>query len=297
MVTSSSAAQKLLSQIINNLLFLVPQVLQHVDVHVSLGNPGAIGVRHRAAQHSMVDNVTIVIEDSVGVGIQSLPGSGGVSRSVAVIGGHIGLDLRNTQPTTPVTNVTLLNQSCAAVVYSGQQSLVLVAANINVGVAATAAIAVPGGNATCTVALPDDPGVRPGPLRSEGQVVLVDGSVSRIEPTGQANHGAVKCTHVITDTSVVLRNTWLKGCGTAVTIVSPVSTRPNPAAMTVSSAAEWSHVDTIAVGVEPAPTTPADQPGLNKTMQFHASISTPQLTSSDRIVNVSSSPEGPPPAL
>ena len=282
------------------------QVLQHVDVHVSSGNPGAVGVRHRAAQHSMVDNVTVVLDGTVGVGVQSLPGSGGCTKSLTVVGGHIGLDLRTTQPTTPVVGLTLVGQTCTGVLYSGQQTLVLVAANITVASSASAAVVVPSGDAMCgSVQLPVNPGTRPGPQRSVGQVVIVDSVVSRLGGnygggSGRANAVNVQargCAHVTSDTSVLLRNVWLAGCDVAINFSSPTAGRVAADSVRLPDHAGWTHVDTVAVGIEPSPTTPSDQPGINRTLQYQSPIYNPMRMDTDRVVNLTSVSTEPPAAM
>ncbi|MBE0537472.1 MAG: hypothetical protein IH624_17550, partial [Phycisphaerae bacterium] len=73
------------------------QMFVGIDVAVGKGNAGAVGIRHRAAQGSGVQDCTI---DATGglTGLEGGAGSGGSHAGVTVIGGRIGMDLRQTQP-------------------------------------------------------------------------------------------------------------------------------------------------------------------------------------------------------
>ncbi|RMG04349.1 MAG: hypothetical protein D6741_01170 [Planctomycetota bacterium] len=105
------------------------QMLIGIDVVIERGNPGAVGIRHRAAQGSGVQDCTI---DARGAfcGLEGGAGSGGSHANVTIIGGRIGLDLRETQPAPTVTGFTLIDQEEAAVVVSSRQSAVLVGTTI-----------------------------------------------------------------------------------------------------------------------------------------------------------------------
>ena len=70
------------------------QVLRGVDIAIDVGNRGAIGIRHRAAQLSAIEDVTIHLGADGYVGIEGLPGAGGSATNVAVIGGRYGIDAR-----------------------------------------------------------------------------------------------------------------------------------------------------------------------------------------------------------
>jgi hypothetical protein len=87
-----------------------PEVEQHLDepdvvnldIVIGEGNPGAIALRHQAAEGSAIEDCTIDATHGL-AGIQGGIGSGGGSAGVTVIGGRIGLDftgyLSGTQPT------------------------------------------------------------------------------------------------------------------------------------------------------------------------------------------------------
>ena len=86
------------------------QMLVNLDVVIGEGNPGAIAVRHQAAEGSAIEDCTIDATHGL-TGIQGGIGSGGSSAGVTVIGGRVGLDftgyLSGTQPTPVITGFTL----------------------------------------------------------------------------------------------------------------------------------------------------------------------------------------------
>ena len=86
------------------------------------GNVGAVGVRLRGAQGSGLEDVTVDVGPGL-VGVVGGCGSGGAHHGVHVIGGRYGLDLRQSQPTGTVSGITLEQQRCAAIIYSGFESL------------------------------------------------------------------------------------------------------------------------------------------------------------------------------
>lgn len=103
------------------------QMLVNLDIVVGQGNPGAIALRHQAAEGSAIEDCTI---DATGgwAGIQGGIGSGGGSAGVTVIGGRVGLDftgyLSGTQPTPTITGFTLQGQTEAAIRSTSRQTLV-----------------------------------------------------------------------------------------------------------------------------------------------------------------------------
>lgn len=91
----------------------------------SEGNSGAIGIRHRAAQGGVVADTTVFARDAF-AGLSGGPGSGGSSMNVTVIGGRYGIDYGESQPAATVVGFTLVNQTCAAVMYCGLMTLSVV---------------------------------------------------------------------------------------------------------------------------------------------------------------------------
>lgn len=100
-----------------------------IDVVVQGGNPGAIGVRLRAAQGSATEDVRVVMRSGL-FGVSGLPGSGGATVGLTITGGQWGVDARGTQPQSTVTGLTMSGQECGAIVTMSGQSLTLVGAVI-----------------------------------------------------------------------------------------------------------------------------------------------------------------------
>ena len=105
------------------------QMLIGIDVTIGPGNPGAVGVRHRAAQGSSVQDCTI---DSRGglTGLEGGAGSGGSHFNVTVIGGRIGVDYRETQPAPTIVGFTLVDQTETAIRCASRQATVIVGCHI-----------------------------------------------------------------------------------------------------------------------------------------------------------------------
>ena len=98
------------------------QMLVNIDVVIGEGNSGAVGIRHRAAQGSAIQDTTVDATHGL-TGIEGGIGSGGSIANVTVIGGAVGLDLRETQPVPVLVAVTLIHQRKAAIIYEGRQTL------------------------------------------------------------------------------------------------------------------------------------------------------------------------------
>ncbi|EDQ90501.1 uncharacterized protein MONBRDRAFT_36570 [Monosiga brevicollis MX1] len=94
-----------------------------LDLHIVIEerNVGAIAVHARGAQGTGLENVTIDLGTDGFIGVRGASGSGGAHHSVTILGGAFGLDLRFAQPGPTVSSVTLANQRCAALLYSGLQ--------------------------------------------------------------------------------------------------------------------------------------------------------------------------------
>lgn len=106
------------------------QIFQGIDIQIGEGNPGAIGIRARGAQMMVVQDVTVYLNGGL-VGISGGAGSGGSHYGVTVVGGKYGADLTTAQPGPTLTGITLINQTCSALVYSGLQALTAVGLRID----------------------------------------------------------------------------------------------------------------------------------------------------------------------
>jgi hypothetical protein len=98
------------------------QMLIGIDVIIGPGNHGAVGIRHRAAQGSGVQDCTIDATHGY-CGLEGGAGSGGSHANVTVIGGRIGIDMRQTQPAPTLTGCTLIGQTETALICSSRQAL------------------------------------------------------------------------------------------------------------------------------------------------------------------------------
>jgi hypothetical protein len=109
------------------------QLLVNLDIVIGEGNPGAIAIRHQAAEGSAIEDCTIDVTHGH-TGLQGGIGSGGSSAGVTVIGGRVGLDytgyLSGTQPTPVITGFTLQGQTEAAIRSTSRQTLVAVGLKI-----------------------------------------------------------------------------------------------------------------------------------------------------------------------
>jgi len=98
------------------------QMFIGIDIEIGEGNSGAVAIRHRAAQGSGVQDCTIDARDGY-CGLEGGAGSGGSHANVTVIGGRIGMDMRQTQPAPTLTGCTLIGQAETALICSSRQTL------------------------------------------------------------------------------------------------------------------------------------------------------------------------------
>lgn len=109
------------------------QMLVNLDIVIGQGNPGAIALRHQAAEGSAIEDCSIDVTHGL-TGIQGGIGSGGSSAGVTIIGGRVGLDftgyMSGTQPTPVITGFTLIGQTEAAIRSTSRQTLVAVGLKI-----------------------------------------------------------------------------------------------------------------------------------------------------------------------
>lgn len=105
------------------------QMLVNIDIEISDGNSGAVGVYHYSAQGSAIQDCTI--DASYGyTGVEGGCGAGGSFSNVTVIGGRIGMDLRLTDVAPTITGIRLYGQTEHAVVYRGMNTLTAVGLHI-----------------------------------------------------------------------------------------------------------------------------------------------------------------------
>ena len=195
------------------------QIFQGVDIRISDGNPGAIGIRARGAQMMVVQDVTVFAGDGL-VGLSGGSGSGGSHYGVSVVGGKYGIDFTTAQPGPVATGFTLVNQTCSALVYAGLQTLTAVGLRIKalVPMAQPAIITgcdpkantVPkfGGKyfrPGCELAQFVNPGiVQPCQPKNSGALSLVDSIIELGPASGQA-------TAVAASASLYANNLWIGG--------------------------------------------------------------------------------------
>ncbi|HBE02383.1 MAG: hypothetical protein A2096_07490 [Spirochaetes bacterium GWF1_41_5] len=193
------------------------QMLINIDIEISEKNPGAVGVRMRAAQGSSIQDVII----NAGYGLKGLEagaGSGGSHHHVTVIGGEIGADLTEAQPAPTISGFTLIGQRKTALVYSGMETLCLVGCIIKSS-----------GSGPLVTGIPKNK------TPNEGIINLID-SILEFEKEG-AN------TAVQSERSIYFDNVFVKN---AAVILSAGTEK-------ISGKNGWQHVRELAVGVDPQP--------------------------------------------
>lgn len=115
-----------------------------VDIDVGDGNPGAVGMRFQSAEGSTLQDVTIDATDGY-KGIWGIPASGGSTHKLTILGGRIGIDLREwaetsssddfengvgVQPGPMISQLRLLDQTELALASRVRGSLTIVGAEI-----------------------------------------------------------------------------------------------------------------------------------------------------------------------
>jgi hypothetical protein len=192
------------------------QMLINLDVIIGEGNPGAVAIRSRGAQGCGIEECTIDATHGL-TGIEGGLGSGGGLAAVTVIGGRIGLDLRETQPAPTITGASLIRQRDAAILYEGRQSLCAVGIRI-----------------VSTAPGPVVKGLSGGNRPSSAQVCLIDSEILFEKPGGIAV-GVAK--------SLYLNNVYVRGASKVVL---------NPDGSQIQGNEKgWVHVIEYARGVRP----------------------------------------------
>lgn len=213
------------------------QMLVGIDVEVGEGNPGAIAIRHRAAQGSGVQDCTIDVTYGH-TGLQGGAGSGGSHVNVTVIGGRIGLDLREAQPAPTIAGITLIGQTERAILYDGSQTLAAVGLRIE-----------------SSQAGPLIEGVGSGPTdAANGAISLVDSTLAFEDP----RPGTVAIQMV---RSLTLHNVYIRGASRAVEFGDGSVLAGNPTG--------WLHVSEFAHAARPPL---YQEPGSPWKFQFDAAV-------------------------
>ena len=101
------------------------QIFVGIDIVIGENNPGAVGIRHRAAQGSSIQDITVDATHGL-KGLEAGAGSGGSHHRITVIGGDIGADYTEAQPAPTVSGFRFIGQRKHAIVYSGMETLCLV---------------------------------------------------------------------------------------------------------------------------------------------------------------------------
>ena len=191
------------------------QMFINIDIVIGKGNSGAVAIRHRGAEGSSIEDCTI--DATYGLtGVEGGCGSGGSDADIKIIGGKIGMDLRETQPAPTITGITLINQTKTAILYGGRQSLCAVGIKI--------ISQVKGPIVECSGWT--------GP--NHGQMALVDCQIDCKNP----NAVAISSNH-----SIYLKNVYVHGGKTAVQIKESNEINANRNS--------WLHIKEYAKGVSP----------------------------------------------
>ena len=192
------------------------QLMIGIDVRIGEGNPGAVAVRHRAAQGSSVQDCYIDATHGL-TGLEGGAGSGGGHHGITVRGGRYGLDLRETQPASTVSGVTLMGQREAAILCAGRQAVSAVGVRIE--------SAAPGPLIRCEAG-------RWAP--HNGQLCLVDSEIVCTHP---------EATVVEASRGVYLNNVYVRGARTVFRGSDGVRLDGRPDG--------WLHVAAFAHGIDP----------------------------------------------
>ncbi len=191
------------------------QMFIGIDIAIGIGNSGAIGIRHWAAQGSGVQDCNIDATNGY-IGLQGGAGAGGGHAGITITGGRIGMDLTDADPCPVIVGIDLRGQE-QALRYNGMCPLTAVGLHI---VSASRGPLVTGWGS------PNYP--------ERGLLNLVD---SVIEMSGG--------TALSVDRSLYMRNVYIKG---AETIIQAPGTRSLP-----SAGPEWTHVREYALCLDPPP--------------------------------------------
>ncbi|MEE4202395.1 MAG: DNRLRE domain-containing protein, partial [Halieaceae bacterium] len=112
---------------------LYNQGVVSIDFKISAGNPGAVAIRMQGAEGCTIQDVSIDMTEGGHTGIWGIPGSGGATHGIRIVGGVTGVDTRGfanggggTQPTAVLTDAHLINQSGQALYATARGAFVVV---------------------------------------------------------------------------------------------------------------------------------------------------------------------------
>ncbi len=184
------------------------QGIRGLDIRIGPGNEGAVGLRHRGAQGSFVQDVDVFAEGAL-KGMELGVGSGGFIADVGVFGGEIGIDMSDAQPAPVVKGVKLSDQKTRALIYRGNQSLTVLGATIE--------------SSTKGPLIETRSGSRP----LDGHLALLDSSISFKQEAG---------TVFKAEASLYVANLYLKNANYL------YSDRETAASSSQSDSEQWSHL-------------------------------------------------------
>lgn len=217
------------------------QRLVNLEIVIGEGNPGAVGLRHQAAEGSAIEDCRIDATHGF-AGIEGGIGSGGSSAGVTVVGGRYGLDFRTSQPTPVITGFTLASQTVSAIRYSGRQTLVAAGLRIDASLCAGPAVDANGGEGKLFLQGPNQ--------KMQGQVCLVD-SVIDFRPSGGTCDA--RATAIRSSRSLYLNNVYVRGAGA-------IAANPEDGFSLAARPEGWTHVGEFARG--PAVPAAGGKPGV-----------------------------------
>jgi len=201
------------------------QMFIGIDIEIGEGNSGAVAIRHRAAQGSGVQDCTIYANGGY-CGLEGGAGSGGSHANVTVIGGRIGVDLRQTQPAPTIVGFTLINQTQTALLCSSRQALCAVGLTIESQTSGPAIVTEKQWGA------------------HHGQLCLID---SKIDLRAPGDNTAIEA-----ESSLYLNNVYIRGAGTLVSQPDkPVVSRTSSPRFEggTPSTQGWVHIKEYAGGI------------------------------------------------
>lgn len=246
------------------------QIFQGIDIRITQGNAGAVGIRARGAQMMVVQDVTIFAGNGL-VGLSGGSGSGGSHYGVTVVGGKYGVDFTTAQPGPVISGFTLENQTCSALIYAGLQTLTAVGLRIR-ALVPMAQPAIVAGCDAATNMVPTWQGklfhqdckleqfanprtVQPCQPLNSGPLSLVDSIVE----LGQFSRQPVA---IATAASLYLHNVWVGGATTLVDFYSG-GILPSPGM-------PWAEVQEYAKGISQTNADPDDpERGVSFTSRVH----------------------------